>query len=87
MKRLSKAGFVEVAPTANDRQFFAYVERFRHMSPTEIIQEWQETQRDMKERMGFKEETTGEKFIKFIGALLQVLSSIASPSLEDAKRD
>jgi hypothetical protein len=82
IQRLQKAGFVEVAPTANDRQFFTFCERFRHMSPTEIIREWQETQREMKERIGFKEETTGEKFAKFIAAIMDVLAAIASPSIE-----
>src|SRR5206468_2554073 len=84
MQRLAKAGFVEVAPTVNDKQFFAYVERFRHMSPADIVREWQENQREIKERMGIAEdgEAAGEKFATFIASVLDVLVAIASPAVE-----
>ena len=50
IQRLIKAGWTEVAPVGSDWRYFAFCERLRHMTPAEISREWQEIQREMRER-------------------------------------
>jgi hypothetical protein len=52
IQRLLKAGFVEVEPVGSDWQFFTFRERLRNMSPFAIAKEWQEIQRESRERLG-----------------------------------
>jgi hypothetical protein len=60
IQRLLKAGFVEVEPVGSDWQFFTFRERLRNMSPYEIAKEWQEIQRESRERLGISEKSFGE---------------------------
>ena len=60
IQRLLKAGFVEVEPVGNDWQFFAFCEHFRNMSPYEIVQDWQEIQRESRVFLGTDEKSWGQ---------------------------
>jgi hypothetical protein len=60
VQRLRKAGFVEVEPDAWDKRYYAFCERLRNMSPEDVAKEWQELQRESRERLGINEKSFGE---------------------------
>jgi len=88
VQRLLKAGFVEVEPVGNDWQFFAFRERLRTMSPYELATEWQEYQREARERLGISEKTFGEILAELAFGLFDlIMRLLLDIPLEDEEKE
>jgi hypothetical protein len=83
-----RPGWTEVAPVGDDWQYFAFCERLRHMSPTEISQEWQEIQRELREgTQGKKEHDPRNDWLALFGQMLrEMMKALINEDIEEQER-
>lgn len=88
VRRLLKAGFTEVAPVGDDWQYFAFCERLRNMSPYEVMQEWQEIQREMREGTPHQKEFDPEKdwFMQLCKMIKDMMKALREEGIEENGR-
>jgi hypothetical protein len=89
IKRLLKAGFVEVEPVGRDWQYFAFCERLRNISPNEVVRDWQEYQREARERLGLTDKTLREAFADLAFELFDLVMRLllGLPTAEEEERN
>ena len=91
VKRLLKAGFVEVEPTLKDKASFEGTQWYRSLSPSEKLAYLQECMREMRGEESLAREaleTAGDKFTKFIEFLIDFLIALFAPAgWEEQRKD
>jgi hypothetical protein len=86
IRRLLKAGFTEVAPVGDDWQYFAFCERLRHMSPYEVMREWQEIQREMREGTPKEFDPKKDWFLQLCKMLKDMMKALIYEDIEEQER-
>ena len=84
--RLLKAGWTEVAPVGYDWEYFAFCERLRNMSPYEVMQEWQEIQRGMREGTPKEFDPENDWLNIFCKALKDMMKALINEDIEEQER-
>jgi hypothetical protein len=88
VERLLKAGFVEVEPVGRDWEYFAFRERLRNMSPYDIARDWQEYQKEARDRLGISEKSFGELLAELaFGAFDLIMHLLLDIPLEDEEKE
>lgn len=86
VRRLLKAGFTEVAPVGDDWQYFAFCERLRKMSPYEVMQEWQEIQREMREGTPKVFDPEKDWFMQLCKTIKDMMKALIEEGIEENGR-